>query len=383
MDLLSRAELVALAQSRGTGPAVTLYMPTHRAGEAVQGDSLRWKNLVNGVAPRLAEEIGTRDAERLLAPARELQADDRAWQHMSDGLAMFLRADTHETFRVPAPLPELATVGDRWVVSPLMRLLSGDERFLVLALSQGGVRLLEGSRHAVEEVQLDDVPTSLRDVAQARGDAPAPMARPSSTASRGGPAVFYGHGATDERARDEDVRRFLRQVSTGLREVLASQGAPLVLVGLDRLVAVFREVNTSPDLMDEAVLQDPGQLSTAELHAKAWPLVEQRLREQRSAVMERLGELRGTGRASSDPGAIAEAASQGRVDTLFLTVDPWCWNRVSEGSAAIAALGADEAYAACEVSDTAATDALLHDGKVYITSQQVAQDSDMAAAFRY
>lgn len=383
MDLLTRADLVSLAQSRTDGPSVSLYMPTHRSGDAIQGDPLRWKNLVNGVGSRLAEQIGVRDTDALLAPARALQTDELAWQYMSDGLAMFLRPDGHETFRVPAPLPELATVGNRWVVGPLLRLLSGDERFLVLALSQGEVRLLEGSRHTVEEVHLADVPTSLRDAVGEPASPPAPMARPSSTAARGGPAVFYGHGATEDRAKDEDVRRFLRQVTTGLREVLTTQGAPLVLVGLDRLVAAYREVNTYAGLMDEAVVQNPNQLSSEDLHAKAWPIVEQRLRDVRNGAVERLRDLEGTGRASSELGVVAEAAAQGRVDTVFVTADPWCWNRVSDGSAAIVALGDDPAYAECEKTDTAATDVLVNDGQVYVTSQRLAHDSDVAAIFRY
>lgn len=383
MDLLTRHDLVSLAQSRAAGPSVSLYMPTHRSGDAIQGDPLRWKNLVNGAERQLVEGLGARDAAALLAPARELQDDGAAWHHMSDGLAMFLRPDSHETFRVPAPLPELVTVGDRWVVGPLMRLLSGDEHFLVLALSQGEVRLLAGGRHTVEEVHLVDVPTSLRDVAGDPEDPPAAMARPSSSASRGDPAVFYGHGATDDRARDEDVRRFLRQIDAGLSEVLTSQSAPLVLVGLERLVAVYREISTYPGLMSDALLQNPNQLSAQELHAKAWPIVERRLREERGGAMERVEELRGAGRASSELDVVAGAAAQGRVETLFVTAGPWCWNRVSGNEPAVVALGADDAYAGCEAVDTAATDALINDGHVYITSQRVAQDSDVAAVFRY
>ncbi len=338
---------------------------------------------MSGAEQQLTERVGAKDAEALLAPARELQADEAAWQHMSDGLVMFLRPDAHETFRVPAPLPELATVGERWVVGPLMRLLSGDEHFLVLALSQGQVRLLAGGRHTVEEVCLDDVPTSLRDVAGEAESSPAPMARPSSTASRGGPAVFYGHGVTDDRARDEDVRRFLRQIDTGLNEVLSSQGSPLVLVGLERLVSAYRDVSTYPGLMGEAVIQNPDQLSAEELHAEAWPIVEQRLRTERDTAVERVEELRGVGRASSELDVVAEAAAQGRVETLFVTADPWCWNRVSGNEPAVVTLGADDAYAACEAVDTAATDALINDGQVYVTSQRLAQDSDVAAVFRY
>jgi hypothetical protein len=100
----------------------------------------------------------------LLTPAWELRDEYRAWRYMSDGLAMFLRPGWYRMFRVPVGVPEVATIGDRFVVGPLLRVVTEDGHFLVLALSQRRVRLLEGSLQRVEELELADVPTSLRDV---------------------------------------------------------------------------------------------------------------------------------------------------------------------------------------------------------------------------
>ena len=59
--------------------------------------------------------------------------DGLFWQHQSDGLALYSRPGWWRSFRVPLDLPELAVVGDRFHVSPLLRLLTGDGHFLVLA----------------------------------------------------------------------------------------------------------------------------------------------------------------------------------------------------------------------------------------------------------
>lgn len=140
MDLLTRAELDSLAQPGPDGPHVSLFMPTHRFGSGIETDKLRWKNLVTGVEDLLMQQMRRSDVEALLAPARDPQDNAMAWQYMSDGLAMFLRPDGQRTFRVPAPMPELATVGNRTVMGPMLRLFTGDERFLLLALSQRGPR---------------------------------------------------------------------------------------------------------------------------------------------------------------------------------------------------------------------------------------------------
>ena len=382
MDLLTRTDIQELAQTDVDKTHVSLFMPTHRYGSGVQADQLQWKNLISGVEAALMETMRRRDVEELLQPAKDLQQDSMAWQYMSDGLAMFLRPGWHQSYRIPAPLPELATAGDRFITGPLMHLLSGDEHYLLLALSQSEVRLMDGSRHTVVQVELDEVPTSLEDVIEPRDPRSNTVTRPSSSGSRGR-AVFYGHGTGDDAAGEADLKRFLRQVSTGMRDILRGQSAPLVLVGLDASVAAYRDVNEYGNVMDEAVVHNPDNLSPQQLHELAWPLVEARLREDREALINRFHELHGTGKVTSDPAAVKEAAEQGRVDTLFVRAHPWCWERVSGDELAVVSLGSDERYAECELLDTAASATLANGGQVHATSQQVVADSEVAAILRY
>lgn len=382
MDLLTRTDIQGLAQSEGDGTHVSLFLPTHRFGNEVQTGPLQWKNLVNGVEAILLEKMRRPDVEALLQPARDLQQDTIAWQYMSDGLAMFLRPGSHQSYRIPAPLPELATVGDRFVTGPLMHLLSGDEHYLLLALSQDEIRLMDGSRHTVTQVELDEVPTSLSDVVEPREARSDTVTRPSSSGSRGR-AVFYGHGTGDDAAGEADLKRFLRQVSSGLQEILTDQTAPLVLVGLDPTVSAYRDVNDYAHVLDEAVIRNPDGLSPQQLHELAWPVVEARLRGDRTALIGRFNELAGTGKVATHPPAVLEAAEQGRVDTMFLRAQPWCWERVAGDELAVVHLGTDERYAECELLDAAAAATLANGGQVHATSQEVVEDSEVAAILRY
>ncbi len=383
MDLLTRTELESLAQPGPDGVYVSLFLPTHRVGEGIEADRLRWKNLVAGVDSILRRDRRAPEVDALLAPAHELLEDPMAWRYMSDGLVMFLRPDGNRTYRVAAPMPELATVGDRPVLGPTLRLLSGDERFLVLALSQRDVRLLEGSRSTVDPVPLNGFPTSLGDAVEPAEPRSDTMARPAGTAGRGGPAVFYGHGAGDRHLKKDEVVRFLRAVAGGLHDVLAAETAPMVLVGLDQLVGPYREVNTYHHVLDEAVEHNPDQLEPVQLHDLAWPLVEQRLRAERGREIDRFHALVGAGRASGILPDVVEAAAQGRVETLFVRTDPWCWEQAADGEPAVVALGADERFAGCEQVDTAAVATLAARGQVYATSETVVPGSEVAAIFRY
>jgi hypothetical protein len=385
MDLLTKADLEQLAERDGTEPHLSLFIPTHAFGAGTQTDPIRWKNLVSRVEQVLGEHgMRAPDVADLLTPAWQLRDDHRAWRYMSNGLAAFLRPGWHRMFRVPVAVPEVATFGNRFVVGPLLRIVTGDSHFLVLTVSQRRVRLLEGSLQRVEELELTDVPTALRDVIAPPEPRSDTLAFPLSSGSpRGRAAVFYGHGTADDDFKQNQVRSFLRQVADGLDDYLTGQDLPMVFVGLDELVSMYREVNRYPHVLDDAVRRNADELSAEELHAAAWPLVETMLSQERAAAVARFEELHGTGLAVNSPAKIEEAARHGRVDTLFLATEPWCWEQRG-GDSTVAALGADDAFAHCELLDRAAFDSLASGAHVYaIPAAEVPGGGDVAAIFRY
>lgn len=384
METITRADLPFLIQADPATSQISMFMPTHGSVEQAPADQLRWKNLLTSLEDSLAGRMRTPEIEDLLAPARALRDDARAWQRMSEGVALFMRPGWHRSYRIPFTIPEFATVGDRLVLGPLFKLLSGDEQFLVLALSQQNLRLLDCTRRTVDELPLDDVPTALRDAVEAAEPRSDTMTRPASAGS-GGAAVFYGHGASDDGFKRDEVTRFLREVSAGLTPALNERGTAMVLVGPEPLVAVYRGITPYPHVLDEAVIRNPDPLSAEELHQLAWPVIDARLRDERAELIAQFRALNGTGRVSSDPELIHEAALQGRVQTLFLQSDPWCWEREAAGPHATVLLGEDEAHAGCERVEATAVATMSSGGLLHATSETVdpARDSDMAAILRY
>lgn len=382
MDLFTRGDLEALAHHGGDGAHLSLFLPTHRRGSEILADPIRWRNLLTATDAALVERgLRRPEIDDLQAPAWELHGDPLAWRHMSDGLAVYLRPGWQRSFRVPLTFPDAAIVGDRFVVGPLLPLLTGDEHFLVLALSRRKVRLLEGSRQRVEEVALEDVPTSLRDVVGAPEPRSEAMVRPMAPAGRPGPAVFFGHGAADDDFKKDELERFLRRVANGLRDVLAASDLPMVLVGLDEVVAFYRKANQYAHVVDDVVRRNPDDLSAEQLHELAWPIVAAQLEATTRDAFAEFEALHGTGRASSDPHEIARAAAAGRVATLFVPRQPTCWQRLSDPAPSVVHLGADPEFAVCELLDRSVVDTLARGGTVHALEEHAGIEA--AAVFRY
>ena len=163
MDVIRRTDLERVAL-QGAGPSVSLFLPTQRAGPEVQQAPIRLKNLLREATEALqADDVKAPMIHSVLAPLRRLVNDGLFWQYQSDGLALYSRPGWWRALRVPLDLPELAVVADRFHISPLLPLLTGDGHFFVVALSQNQIRLLEGTRDQLEEVHLPGVPLGVRD----------------------------------------------------------------------------------------------------------------------------------------------------------------------------------------------------------------------------
>lgn len=395
MNILNEDELRMLAEECERG-CVSIYLPTHRAGKEAEGDSISLKNLLDEAEERLiARGLGPPEVQDLLEPARTLVVDDLFWQHQSDGLALFISPGFLRYYRLPLPFEELVVVGDRFHLKPLLSLFSADGRFYILALSQDEVRLLQGSRYSVGEINLEEAPSRLAEAlkwdemerqTQFHTTTATPQGRSAPRGARGGrPAVFHGHGVESGADHKEHVLRYFQRVDEGVREILGGERAPLVLAAVDYLHPIYEQANDYPRLLEEGIVGNPENLSAGELHERAWAIVEPIFARDREEAAEGYRQLAGEGsdRASGSVEEIVPAAAFGRVDTLFVALGVHVWGAFDPDENAVAVHEEAEPGDA-DLLDLAAVHTLLNSGTTYaVDADQVPGESPAAALFRY
>jgi hypothetical protein len=354
-------------------------MPTHRGG--AQEDLIRWRKHLAEADEHLAK-AGWRVAEvkEWLAPARRLLEDSMFWKNQSEGLAAFMAPQFLRLFRLPLALKDDVVVANHFSIIPLLPLLSGNGRFFVLALSQNAVRLLQGTRFSVSEVDLKGVPRNLAE-ALLRHDRDEPLtfhARPTSGGGWG--AIFEGHGVGIDDKKD-DLLRYFQRIGQGLHPLLREEKAPLILAAVGYLQPIYREANTYARLLERGIEGNPDRLSSKELHDRALPLVKPRFEEaqQRSAAQYR--QLAGTGHASSELGAVVAAANEGRVKTLFVPRGRKLWG-VFDPSSGRVERHEQAVFGDVDLLDLAAAHTLGHGRTVYaVEPEQMPSNTDVAAIF--
>jgi hypothetical protein len=376
MDIFNAHDLTRLADQRG-GTRISLFLPTNRGGPQTERNRIQLKNLLRHAQHALhTDGMRTGQIDAILEPGHHLLDLMGLWDQPSDGMALFLGPDGLRHLRIPLRLPELVTVGDRFVVRPLLPLLIAGGHFYVLALTQDEIRLFQGTRFGLDQAQLDGLPLAVWLTMPRRQ--PQVHAFLADRGGSGGRAVFHGSG--DDDAKPLVLRHFQR-VDQALRELLGGDQAPLVLAGVRSLQAIYHQANTHPRLLATGVDGSPRDMSPAQLHHRVWPLVEPVLRGHEAAAATAYRALQGTGRTSSEPAEVLVAAQQGRVDTLFLSTDTPEW-RTSPDARPLVRLG--NTPSASERLDIAAVATLRHAGTVYaVPASRMPGINPVAATLRY
>ncbi|MGL5018755.1 MAG: hypothetical protein ACRDBP_11515, partial [Luteolibacter sp.] len=187
-------DLLAALTAHCESPCLSLYQPTHRHHPGNQQDPLRFRQLVQELEKSLESKYPADEIRSLLDPFEKLGSDHDFWNHTLDGIAVFGAPGLFQVYALQRPVPELAVVAVSFHTKPLRRLLQSADRFQVLGLSLHEVKLYEGNRDSLDEIEL--VPGVPRTMNEALGEE---LTEPHQTvASYGGTSLGssmrHGHG---------------------------------------------------------------------------------------------------------------------------------------------------------------------------------------------
>lgn len=390
MENLTLDQLKVLAQ-QASGIHVSMFLPTHPAGQDALQDPIRYKNLVRDAERQLLEGgMKPREASAFLEPAQALMEDTTFWQHQRDGLAVFIGEDDFHYYHLPFQVEELLVIAQSYYVKPVLPLFTNNGHFFILAVSQNAVRLFEATRHTISQMDLpEETPESIDEALQL--DDPEKQLQfhtGTASASAGGgqrAGVFHGHGGGGGEEKKEELERYLNLLDTALKPVWREQQAPLVLAGVDYLLPIYQKVSEYAHIMPEGITGNPEQLRPEELHEQAWMIVEPHFLQELGNVVDAYQQLASTEQASENVEAIVAAAAYGRVDKLIVAVDAQIWGTFDTATGKVVQRPTDQRQADdLPLLDFAAMQTLQSGGTVYaLTQDEMVSDSPAVAVFRY
>lgn len=317
--MITRKELLELSKVQET-TCISIFIPAHRAGQAtLEGeDVIQLKNQLKEVRKRLEEEkIEEHKIESFEKPLHDLIEDSEFWRNQSDGLAIFLSDGLVKTYTVPISFEPTTYISNEFYLLPLISLFNEEGIFYLLSLATREVRLYEGNKYAITEIDIKDlVPGRLEDAVGYDYEQKT-MTFDSQKGDKG-EASFHGHdgGQAEEKA---EMKLFFRAINDGLMKILKpDEKPPMIICALDSHFALYKEVNTYKNLFPDNLSGNPADIDPISMHDEAKEMLHSHFTKDRNAKKELFHQALSNGRASTNIQDIVPAALDGRIDTLFV-----------------------------------------------------------------
>ncbi|QDV66546.1 hypothetical protein Poly24_02330 [Rosistilla carotiformis] len=345
--------------SVSSSPCVSILMPTHRTGREVQQAAIRLKNLLREATEQL-QAAG--DDCSILAPTESLSTSADFWQHQADGLAIYLCSDQCFAFKVNRHLEESVTVGDSFVIAPLISPRHAVDACFLLALTWDEARLFRSDGESLESVETKLLPAKFHDLVLPRD--PEESLQHTSHRRVGNTAgtsttMFHGQGEGEEKI-EADRRNYLSRVSEEVAGAIYNSGMPLVLMATTEVGGHFAA--TSDLCIACHVEGSPARSNETQLLAQLRSTLGDESASNAGPFFERFGTALSRSQASSDLAEVRTAAKNGRVESVMISREP--------------AIG--------EALNSIVIETLRHGGEVAsCPEQQMPQGVEVAAILRF
>ncbi|GAB4381042.1 MAG: hypothetical protein Kow0042_31450 [Calditrichia bacterium] len=367
-------------------PCVSIYLPTYRTGKEVWANAILFKNLLQQAEKELENNnLNSHEIDKILKPGKELLADEFFWLNQEDSLAVFLWGEGSHTFRLPQKLEELVVVANGCYCKPLLPLLNHNQEYYILALDLSHIQFYRANQYEISEIKLNRFPGSFQDFLDVFDFERKYQFQTQATHSKGSKAaMFHGHSVgKDELVQKRYILQYFHDVDKSVSAYLAGKVAPLILVGVDYLIPLYRESNTYPHLVESAIDKDPEALSEKELHQQSRQIIESLLNQKEQEALEKYSDLKGKGRTSGNLEEIVLAAWQGRVDTLFVDRQKQQWGVFNPETLQLELRDKGDIHCR-ELTDFAAVQTYLKKGSVFVLdSGNMPEHTPLAAIYRY
>lgn len=294
--MLARSELKSF-QAHRDYPSVSILAPTHRTAPSNKQDPIKVKNLVRKAIDRLHGEFKKREVAAVVANLQQLvrKVD---WEHTLDGLALFASREQSHAFNLPFRVKPRALIDESFAIRDLVYALNRATPYRVLVLSHKST--------------LYDAWTTVLD--EHRGK-PFPMVH---RGPGGASKLPGGQGINRSAVRDEAQRKFFNSVDKAVNDVHKANPLPLVVVGVERNLAFYREVTRHSEVLGGMLAGNYDRTSPSALGKLVWPVFQSGATVRKTEALVQLDEAVGAHRYASGIDQVWRAAIAAKCRTLLV-----------------------------------------------------------------
>ncbi|QHS60286.1 baeRF7 domain-containing protein [Chitinophaga agri] len=382
-DTIDKNTLAVLAGVRGD-LCVTIYMPTHASGQAVneQQDLIMFKNMLQQTQKKLEEKsVAQPLIQRVLAPGYELLRDEMFWKNQQEGLACFITEDSFRYLKLPVSMQQQVYCNHSFMLTPLLPVFTNNEQFYLLTFSKHNAKLFLADAFSMKEIRVEGMPNGMDDVIHFEEKGDQQLFRTGS--SGGGQGANY-HGMNSNPDHKTDIANYLEEVDRTLwKEVLNDKHIPLMMAAVDYLQPIFRKVTRYQHVTDEALTGNFEHEKAIKIYRQAREKMQPFFEKKKEQALEKYYNGSAGALTASIPDDVIPATYYGQVNCLFVKKDAQLWGTFDEKENRVIIHESPAPEDECLLNN-AITQTILHNGDVYILEEgKMPAESSIAASLRY
>jgi hypothetical protein len=257
------------------GPHVSVYLPMQPGFEMGDQNRITFKNTLKTVRRALSVSMSPMQIKRelkWLSKADQLARNTEFWTSQQYGIAIFMNPKELITYRLDESVEALIKIGKEYDTGPLDRVRKSGKKYYVLSLSQKHPRLFAGDRHGLRDVTPKSMKNSLSDSLRLDEFDREIQSHSFDKGGRSNTEGFHGHGSFKDKHKSL-INEYFRNIDKNLHDHIKDTSAPLMLVGVEYLLPIYRQISKYPHLLEQEISGNFDHLKAVHLFERIKPMM--------------------------------------------------------------------------------------------------------------
>ncbi len=295
---MQKEKLEKLATEK-SNPCVTISLNTHRTHPENSQDAIALRKLCDEAEERLVREFGKKPVVQLLNKLMLIPSEINENYNL-DSLHIFLSNTTKEIFKSTMPAKDdRIYISDSFALSPILKSINRTIDYLILVVSQGGVKMFKVTNDSVgSEIHNDYFPFT---------ENPHFNTEPLKI--------------SDPKVSDNMVREFLNKVDKAVVKMYYQTNLNCVVICTDDNYSRLLQVADKPNIYVGHANIDYNNQSSHQIAEQAWEIIKTQQTKREQTAIDEMKEAVGYNKAVTGLSEIYKAAKEGRGDLLLVQND--------------------------------------------------------------
>lgn len=252
--------------------ALTAYIAFSNPGGGQNQNRIEFKNILRDAELALvAAKAKPGHIEATLKPMRDMLDSHEFTTPKNYDMAFFAHPTLFRMFKLPeGSVNTEVVVKNRFSIRQLEDVIADNQPYYVLALSRKATKLYKGDRYGLEPVTVKGVPQDVESALNIDEYRHSQQHHSIVAESRGSGSTNI-HDQSEVKNTDKQmVYEFFRLVDNHIKPILTASKLPLVIGGVENLVALYGKANSYKGVVRKHVFGNLDRSTIGEIHSKAW-----------------------------------------------------------------------------------------------------------------